>query len=267
MRPPCLHFCRLLLLLASLSTSWAEPPHSWRDTVSASWNAAYRNAGKIHQSMVRSRLLQENKLIEPFIRSRTPIDPDPSPWASSVRLEASGEYCRAKNLNFETALPGIWDSEQIVFAGALPGDRETEPWVILYRTVKSWERDIPLRMNLLTLYPPGQRPPLRTDDEKAYGRVKIHSIAPKGLSNRSTVWRAKSERGGRDIAFEVLEQWRPLADDDWFTQIVARFCIRHGRIERLWQEEYSLHRVNFVYDLAFTPVRKGPPRVQLAEGR
>ena len=164
------------------------------------------------------------------------------PWTEPALIEAAGEYCRDKGVEFETALPRIWAVHSVIGIRPLmplPGDGGQE-WGVIY-LVKG---DRGLRLSMVLLHQKGEKPPPMTAGQRKNYHPRMQTVSARGFNSSTSI--AWSEGEGQDCGIVVMEQGQPKEKHPWFFQTVAKYRVRPDSITRLWKETNELHAVNYI---------------------
>ena len=193
------------------------------------------------------QLRREVQLVTPYARGDMShsavekIDPRSEP----ALIEAAGEYCRDKGVEFEAALPRIWATHSVMGIMPLmplPRDGEQE-WGVIYRN-NGGKGDKVLRLSMIILHTKRDRPRPMTSEQRNNYHPQIRSIAARGFTSSNSI--AWFEGEGQDCGIVVFEQGQPKEKHPWFFQTVAKYRVRPDSITRLWKETNELHAVNYI---------------------
>ena len=182
-------------------------------------------------------------------------------------LEAAGEYCREKGVEFRSALPALWEDRSLLFAGKLPrrsGERD-EKWGILFKDNPS-PGEGPWSLSLVVLHPKGTNlKSMPLEQAWNYSPKIVSFVSKKMIAYGIVTW---LENEGPDLGVVVLDQGRPYAAiHPWVWQSVSKYRVRATGITKLWEKSGEIHDVNWRMGdiLQSFSVNGGRPRLILAE--
>jgi hypothetical protein len=241
--------------------------------------ATERAVNRARSEAEQQALTDEIALVVSFARGAIPTGADDFSPRLPGLIEAAGEYCRDKGVEFSEALPRLWEVYAVLFCGQLPirpGEID-QTWAVIYRDGGGHGAEIPLHLTLISLHPKEKGPKPRTPKERQAYQPNMKGFTPKGFSaGASIVWLESEDHGVRkrqqgedpDLCVVVLEQGRPYAaTDPWYHQTIAKIRVRATGFQMLWQQSAMLHAVNFVptHEIIRYSVGRGRPQVILAD--
>ena len=202
---------------------------------------------------------QEEALVGPYARGRLLGPGRLNPGA----LEAAGEYCRDKGVDFRTALPGIWVRNSVLFAGLLPARRGggERQWGVLY-TDEGLRGEIPWQVRLIVLHPRGKGPrPTTPEDRANYFPMEVSFESKQSGGYGIVPW---LENVRDELSVVVLDQGRCYAAiRPWLWQTVTKVRVRAEGIERIWEKGANMHEVNWVTSDVMLSFSKNSQRPQV----